>query len=358
MPPKGEALSNPFYAAQRFTDALGAHSVRDRVLAVPRHDAVIVLSAWHWNLSTARRESLERWVESGGRLVVDENLAGSEDEFERWTGIGHEDREQGTAASYARKDDEPCRRFQEEENGTLSGEPNSRGHWICDLDGESYLTSTSHPEWALRDAAGIQAARVHIGRGKVTVINATPYRGRSLFDGDHAWLFAAATELRRADEVHFLSEDDHPSLFALLWQYGAPVVALSIGVVILLLWRGAVRLGPLAAAAETARRSLAEQIRGVGQFAIRHGSGGSLHAASVRALDEAAQRRISSYARLSTKARADALMRITGFEWHALAAACSTRVRRAHELRNTIALLEAARRKLLTEQTRVSHETY
>ncbi len=71
--------------------------------------------------------------------------------------------------------------------------------------------------------------RVQVGRGSVTVINATPFRERSLFDGDHGRLLVAATQMRRGDEVHFLSEDDHPSLLALLWQYGAPVVVLLVG---------------------------------------------------------------------------------------------------------------------------------
>ena len=32
MPPKGEALTNPFYAAQRFAEALGARTSWDRQL--------------------------------------------------------------------------------------------------------------------------------------------------------------------------------------------------------------------------------------------------------------------------------------------------------------------------------------
>ena len=87
MPPKGEALTNPFYAVQRFAETLGAHTAWDRVLAPPPPSSVIVLSAWHWNLSSGRREALERWVESGGRLVIDQTLAGGESEFERWSGI-------------------------------------------------------------------------------------------------------------------------------------------------------------------------------------------------------------------------------------------------------------------------------
>jgi hypothetical protein len=122
------------------------------------------------------------------------------------------------------------------------------------------------------------------------------------------------------------------------------------------LWRGAVRFGPLAAGPHAARRSLAEQIRGTGAFALRDGSGISLHAACVRALEEAAQRRVKSYARLSADERCAALARLTGFDQSALAAALDhPRVRSAHELRRTIALLEAARRQTLIEQRRSSH---
>jgi hypothetical protein len=79
MPPTGEAAENPFYAAGRFADALGARSIRDRQLTVPGRDAVIVLSAWHWDLTESRRYALERWVESGGRLVVAGPLSGGAD---------------------------------------------------------------------------------------------------------------------------------------------------------------------------------------------------------------------------------------------------------------------------------------
>jgi hypothetical protein len=122
------------------------------------------------------------------------------------------------------------------------------------------------------------------------------------------------------------------------------------------LWGGGVWFGPLAAMPDPARRSLAEQICGTGQFALRNGSGDSLHAASVRALDEAAQRRIPTYAQLSADERAAALARLTGFDRNALVAAVHhAGVRRSHELRNRIALLEAARRRTLIEHTRFLH---
>jgi hypothetical protein len=356
-PPKGEALTNPFYAVQRFAEALGARTAWRRTLATPSSDSVIVVSAWHWNLTAGRREAFEQWVESGGRLVVDRTLAGGEDEFERWSGIVRQRLKADGAAEFVDTESQTCRRFEETRTGAASGAPPEKP-LICDVDDTSSLSSNRPVVWSLHDGSAIQAMRVEVGRGSVSVINATPFRERSLFDGDHGWLFAAATELRRGDTVIFLSEDAYPSLLALLWRHAAPVVILFLTLIALVMWRDGVRFGPLAAVPEAARRSLVEQIRGTGQFILRHGGGGPLHAAAVRALDEAAARRVSIYASLSLDERAAALARLTGLDRDVLAAAVRPiGLRRFHDLRNTIALLEAARRRTLIEHTRFSHGT-
>jgi len=357
--PKGEALVNPFYAVQRFAEALGARTAWDRTLTIPPTESAIVLSSWHWTLSHSRREALEHWVESGGRLVVDDTLAGGLAEFERWSGVEREYLKPGDAQKPAsRANDDPCREFQETREGMRTVAADAARHWMCDVDPDWSLSSKRTAVWSLRDASGIHAMRVRVGRGTVTVIDAAPFRRRNLFDGEHGWLFVAATELRRGDDIHFLAEGAQPSLLALLWQHGGPVVVLALALAALVLWRGGVRFGPLVAPPPTARRSLAEQIRGSGQFALRHGGGDALVAAAGRALDEAAQRRIRGYTRLTSKERASALARVTGFDLHALAAAIhGARQRRPQELRSTIALLEAARRQTLIERTRSSHGT-
>jgi hypothetical protein len=341
---KGEAATNPFYAAQRFARSLGARASWDRVLTIPPTTSVIVLGDWRWNLIESRRVALEHWVESGGRLVVDEGLFTEGDAFEKWSGIDwHWPKETKEDATFGRN---PCRKFREEGTNSPGGSSGDL-HWMCVVDDELTLITTRTPMWALRaeDGGQVQAMRVGVGKGTVTVITATPFTHRNLLDGDHGWLFVAATDLRRGDDVHFLSEESHPPLLALIWLYGRPVVLLSFVLVGFVLWRGGVRFGPLAATPELARRSLAEQIRGTGQFALRHGGGDALHTAAVRALDEAAERRVSNYARLSAKERAARLSEITGFDQNALAAAIyHPGLRRPHELRSTIGLLEAARR--------------
>jgi len=350
VPLKGEALSNPFYAAQRFVRELGGRSVWDRTWSSPSTDAVVVLSTWHWDLSAGRRQAIERWVEAGGRLVIDDTLAGSLDTFEKWSGIVRQYNFDDDDDSDDDVDDMPCDRFTEERDG-VAGEV----HWICDTYNFSFLTTTRQPAWVMRNARNVQAMRVRVGRGSVTSINATPFSYRGLFDGDHGWLFVAATQFHRGDEIRFLSENDYPSLLALLWQHGGPVVILTLVLIALLLWRGWVRFGPMAPPLPSARRSLAEQIRGSGQFALRYGDGEPLHAATVRALDEAVSRRIPAYAHLPPQEQVATLARLTGFERGALAAALHHGASRSGErLRSTLSLLESARRRMLTQHLRSS----
>ena len=344
-PPKGDAVTNPFYAAQRFAEALGAATRRAHSPVVPSPRSVIVLSAWHWDLSPQRQAAIERWVESGGRLVVDRMLSGDVSEFESWSGVEWDFDEAAADAYYESHDDD--RPYPEcaslEEVAPQSGASYS----VCGLD-FSFLRTSRPMQWALRDATGHQAVRVGVGEGSVTVINVVPFTRRSLFDADHAALFVAATRLQRGDEVLFLTEDDHPSLLALLWIYGAPSVALSLVLLALFLWRGAARFGPMLALPEPRRRSMAEQIRGSGYFALRFGEGAPLHEAAVRALTEAARRRIPAYSRLSHLQRAAALGKATGMDGEAIVSAVdSVGKRRAKELPNTLALLECARRQLL-----------
>jgi len=354
LPPKGEALTNPFYAAQRFVDALGARASRDRLFTPPSSGAVIVLSRWNWNLSTRRREAIERWVESGGRLVVDDTISGSE-EFTEWSGLEYQQHEKLLPPPA----DGHCARFREEQ-AMPAVPPVVPTHWLCDFDRTTFLSSSRQvQQWALFDPTyGRQAIRVSVGRGSVTLVNWQPFQYRALFDGDHPWVLVKAAELKRGDEVHFLSEADHPSLLSLVWLYGAPVLWLGLTALGLLLWRGGIRFGPLAPPEGLLRRSLAEQIRGTGRFAFQHDHGESLHTATVRAVEEAARRRVVGYAALAPRDRVAALAEAGGMPATDLAEALDYHgLRRPSEVRGAISRLETIRRAILGRPARTMHGT-
>ena len=354
MPPKGEARINPFYASQRLAEQLGASTKWQHSLGSAEADAVIVASALNWTVIPARRQAIERWVDNGGRLVVDGRFLGT-GEFGRWSGISRDlpdpDKKPEVQEDVF-KEPEPCRAWKNDEaQFRVCGE----GYW-----GRIPLKSTRPAIWSLQDEFGKQVIRVQHGRGTVTVVSGAPFATDQLLnkDSEHAQLFVAATQLRRGDRIYFVSENERPSLVALVWRYGAPVVCLTAAWLALALWRGGVRFGPRIPEPEPARRSLAEQIRGTATFALRIGGGESLYEATLRAFTAAAQKRISGFAALDSDGQAAAVARLTGLDATAIATAMTAvDFRRLNELRSTIALLEAARRQLQMRTTGPSHGT-
>jgi hypothetical protein len=380
LPLKGEAVTNPYYAAIRLAEQLHAKAAWERIFRVPATNSVVLLSNWNWSLSHTRRERIEKWVADGGRLVVDNSLVGGAEEFEKWSGVTRVDREadaddpkssddessENENDDDAKQDDKKRKRhpnsrerrliaqFISEECDSLTEDGSKRTLSVCGIDKSVALSSSRKLLWALRDDRKIEALRVAVGRGSVTVLNVSPFRYRDFFQGDHPSLFVAATQLHHGDDVFFFTEEDHASLLALTWRYGAPVVLLLAALVVLALWRNTSRFGPLAAVPEKARRSLAEQIRGTGEFTLRFGAGRALHAAVVRALREAAIRRLPAYDRMTPEERVAALAKLTGVLASELEPALDhSGARSPHELRNVIAVLETARRRLTTKKTKV-----
>jgi len=358
LPLRGDAARNPFYAAIKLSRTLGAEANWEQMFTEPPRDAVLVLSGWNWTLSRARRERVEKWVEGGGRLVVDSWLMGDSESFETWAGIANEEIEfdEDEESEAAGEDDESSDSDAGEEFFPpaescipLTEDKTQRLLEVCDTDALNTLATTRVIQWALRDGDRIDALRVAVGRGSVTAINGEPFRGRSFMQADHMKLFLAATQLHRDDEVIFLTEDNQLSLLALVWRFGAPAVLLLFAAVAITLWRAGVRFGPRLAATESARRSLAEQIRGTGQFVLRFGGGRALHAAANRALRDVARQRLHDYERLSSEARVIALAKATGLGVADLSHAMNfSGDRNSHELRHAIAVLETARRHVLT----------
>jgi hypothetical protein len=340
-PMKGDALTNLFYSAQHLADSLGARTrVAHDALTLPSTHGVVVLGFWNWGLIPERRARLEQWVNDGGRLVVGLDVD-SNDEFVNWSGVKQAPwkKEQVGAVHY------PMCFPAERRLTTDSGEQFD----VCPAIAFPGLSTTRKYSWRLKDRDGYtQVLRIPIGRGSVTIMNAMSFGNTAVTCGDNALLFTAATQLHRGDEINFLTDGSGGSLLSLMWTYGSPVIVLSALLVVLWLWRSGVRFGPLAAAPDPARRSLAEQIRGTGQFTLRFGGGKALYDATIRALNEAAARRFPHYERLGGEQRVAALASFTGLDPGELAQALhSPAARRPQEIRKTIAFLETVRRRIV-----------
>lgn len=353
---QGPAREDPFFAAKRLVRELGGEVSEENYFVRPPTDDVIFLSDWSWNLGAERRRQLESWVEAGGRLVMDSSIWLHGEVFTTWSGLDFWWPEQNmNAATFAEQQQrrERCRPLQRQGERVLADENESQGYVVCDLQ-TAVVISQRRPQWLLRDGDETKAVRVAVGAGSLTLAAASPFRWRDLLEADHAELFVAMTQLRPGDHVHFVSEAEHPSLLGLTWMLGWPALVPALLALALLLWRSGTRFGPQLQVAPPVRRSLVEQIRGTGRFLLRRGGTRALHAASLRALEEAARRSVPGFDSLEGAARTSAMARAAGITEENLAPGLQE-PNGPRSLIPALLLLEGTRRRILSPTRRRSH---
>ena len=358
-PLKGEAARNRFYAAQALLRTLGATVVkRESTDTMPPPRATLLLTSNHGDFLPHSATRLRSWVEQGGKLVIPGTMLHHK-AMDDWLPITENDKAvgsnppTGTSAAPQRapgvrspgKPEQTCREMTEPDTATpryLEG----RSLRLCPV--RSYtLSSRRPPSWSVNGRDGPELMRVSIGKGSVTTIAPRDiFDNTDLLRGDHALLMIAALQLRRGDEIWFVTQEARAPLLQWLWRQAWAALLLALLVLTLALWRKGVRFGPQLAPPDHARRSMAEQVIGTAQF-LRHHGGTALQQAQLRALDETAVRQLHGYLALDATARAGRVAQATGLDAQALLQARTVAPRRnKKDLAATLSLLETARRRL------------
>lgn len=400
-PLKGQAAVEPFYAAARLVQAMGGQAqARTAFDTLPPTDAVLVLTASHWNLFAHRAETVQQWVQAGGRLLIPVKQVEDDEALSQWLGVRlqmdkdnevaeHDgastntrpepdsvDRDERHAPSDSQMDessDSPSaaqaqqpwfdsRRCQTLQMQTAQDKASLRSYQACHFSDRAVLVRTAAQtagppwQWQLRSAHGALAVRMAVGQGFVTVVNtAEPFTWRNVLMADNARVFLQILAFAPGDVVWFVYAQEGEALPLLVWREGWPVVlvlALALG---LMAWRGLLRFGPLMASAPPARRSLGEQIRGMAHFLLRHGGARTLWRAQWRALDELAARRVPAWGELSEVQRVRRLADVSGLSRSALTQARAVSMAASkREMAQAMAVLEQARRMLMGGHTEVS----
>lgn len=360
-PPRKEAATNRFFAAEHWLRALRIpverHTGMDRM---PPAAARLVLTSAHWDLFPGRAQRLRHWVEAGGHLVLPATMADDKPVAD-WIPVTLSDRRRQAPRSAASVASAPrptraaplaernCRSVTESVLIRGAPPPPSTELRLCASGFWRQLEASpgTAPLWVVQGSEGIELLRVPVGAGSVTVIG--PYgllHNHELLRADNPLVVAAALQLDRAAAVWLVTEEARPSLLAWVWRHGWVAVLLALAAGAAWLWRDAVRFGPVGSMALPQRRSMHEQVAGTARFLQRHGPA-ALHAAQVRALHEAAQRRLPGYTRMSGPARIDAIVRATRLDGATLARALQPGPRKPHLLPAELELLETARRRLV-----------
>jgi hypothetical protein len=375
-PAKGEALENPFYATQRLLRELGGTVVRRTNLdQMPPPRARLILDSFNWDMFPGRQQRMRAWVEQGGQLIIPGVMMGQKS-LKSWLPVAekvNDDDDKRAGSSSAPADAQVCRapppppikiegvncRKVTEPDTVPARYPGQRDYVACGGFGWSaYVPAKGRGQslWQVDGPRGAEMIRMSYGQGTVTVINSPlPLFGNRLaLLGDNPLLAAAALQAGRGAVFWFVTEESRAGLLAWLWTRGGVAIALALLALALWLWRGAVRFGPVAAAASADRRSMADQVRGTGRFLLAHG-GAALHAAQLRALHEAAAPRLKRYAQLDPAGRVTAIAAAADLDRGALVRAMQVRPRAPpHVLTPDLELMELARRRLLSGAARAA----
>jgi hypothetical protein len=350
-PLQGEAARNPFYSVEHLAGALGVRTRRIASLRFLPRNSVVLINDLHDDLLHERIESIQSWVESGGRLIVTGDTLWSSGSLQTWSGIApsHQDPDKSFVprgrfvASF--NPDENCTPMTVRVKGAVTGQS-----WlVCGPTSETAFASKRVlPAWSLSDAQGMQILRADIGSGEFIVFGPRwILNNKSLPIHDNAQVLIDAARLQRGDALLILSPSRAEPLLALLWRLAAPAIVFLAAAALLLVLRGLPRFGPPLPVPVPIRRSLAEQIRANARFAWRTRKLGPLRAAVRRSLDEAARRQVAGFGALNERQRASALAARTGVDPGALSAALTLDAAGdAQVQRRAIALLETCRRIL------------
>lgn len=205
-------------------------------------------------------------------------------------------------------------------------------------------------QWAVYQRPGAQALRVGVGQGSVTVLNSLQraFMETQILQCDHAVLLSSALQAEPGATVWFYLSEKREALVPWLWRHGWIAAVLAALTLAAALWRRAVRFGPDLPVPPRLRRSIAEQVRGMGHYLYRHGSE-ALMLAQQRALESTATRRLADYPRHPLPERARRIAQATGVSEPDLLAAMSAKFCTRAELPARLQILELARRRLQTQ---------
>ncbi len=181
------------------------------------------------------------------------------------------------------------------------GRTKREGSPIAPQGTESRATLGSAPAYAMR---------VRYGKGTVTVLNGLDFLTNNyLGDHDNTTMLDEIFFAKNFDNVSapesvlWLTDLTAPSLMAIILKHGTWALWGLIVLLILTIWRGTMRFGPIQPNPQPSRRGLLEHIRASARFHWRHNDAETLLASTRQALLSEATERLPGFKAQSSGAR-------------------------------------------------------
>ncbi|HWA38896.1 MAG TPA: DUF4350 domain-containing protein [Burkholderiales bacterium] len=263
---RGEALRNPFLAAERLIQRMGGttrHATTPADLSEAGPHDTVVLAAPRHALGPADRERLLAWTGAGGHLVVEAAQRRMPDPLLDALGVAR-----------------------------VAPPPKAPRPLLVDVGGGAVRADMGCcTRLSAQGTEGAPLVRFALGAGRVTVVADLGFaRNASIGEHEHAELAWRLVQRPGGGAGAVLVFDDPSGLSLVAWlaQNAWPALA-GCGLLLALgLWHAAPRFGPVAPDPEPARRRLLDHLRASGRFLWSAGSAPQL----FESAREAALRRL------------------------------------------------------------------
>ena len=287
---KGEARKNPYLAAERLAEARG-YSARSLPgwLTYDSSTSLVVMPASNISTEGITRRLL-RWVENGGHLIIP--LEGGENYHNDWSGPRFWQVADLNDSFYQLADEIGINwssdgfkgdlvETPERADGKPSLRPPDRKRKVLTVDWLGEDIEVGFEEGYALSLSGTQpgdlvdsgedgkhgvVSREH-GYGRVTVLNhARPLRNAFIDQLGNAQFSMALIDLSPPGEIVYLYGAGS-SFFTLLWRHCWLVLLTLAGVLVVWLWKGGARFGPLRGGeSDRTHLSFSNHVRAIGTY--------------------------------------------------------------------------------------------
>ncbi len=327
LPPKAEAIGNPYLAAQRLLRRAGFEVRRFRDVSglpwPPPPDATVLFSAGDVAWPPERAQKVLAWVRAGGHALVVASSPGEQQELELdtfFSELGLEAYPNEGVAADLRAETQAI--FAEREGGALSVELRASQYWAVP---ERQLNLSVGSEF------GLHVVELEEGRGFVTALTDDLFlENASIGERDHGEFVVRLLGLQAISRRGELLQSGLPIWFVGSERIGSPwlvvlsntwriLVTLAVLIVAWLLWISQ-RFGARLPDPSVARRSLMEHVEAAGRFFWRQGLRDQLLEAERQAVLERVRQRHPGWLELAPAELYQQLARGAGLTQDSVAA--------------------------------------
>lgn len=273
---QGEAITNPFLAADYFLRRMGQKTEKVKLFTEKRFqleaEDTLFVPGKRIAYNQRRSDYLLDWVKQGGHLIITAK-AFKEDDYQArdfiLDAVGLQLAWQINEGDSLEEDDPVSLDIEDEED-----------FWQIDF--VDYQVVTYMPEfdqeiiWSVSNGNKLHAVQIKLGDGRLTLLSDTKmFRNDYIDEYDHAaFLYALSNDQAQdsASGVFYYSLfEDQDSLLAWLWNHANPLMISILIMFVVFLWKIVPRFGPLINVHQPVSRRFLDHLEASGNYHWRQG---------------------------------------------------------------------------------------